>query len=273
VAQNYGAISLSNAAGPVSGDSVGGLVGTNNGTISTSNASGSVSGAYRAGGLVSDMGGGSIYASYASGNVTVSGTDGVMAGGLVGYFYGGYVQFCFATGAVVNGQTAPTKRHYPHRHNPSQKPHGVILGGLVGYSRGNIQYAYATGSVTAKSQSQAKPSAVGGFVGKADKTSSIYQGYSMGQVTLNAKKFVGGIIGRDESNGGNKTVFWNLDTSGIDNTYQGAGNVAGDKGLKGLSDNQFRDGTLAGHLDHSAWGQASNINNGYPYLISNPPPQ
>jgi hypothetical protein len=94
-------------------------------------------------------------------------------------------------------------------------------------------------------------------------------GYSLGQVTLNAKKFFGGVIGMDGSSK-NETVYWDLDTSGINNRYQGAGDVAGDKGLKGLSDRKFRYGTLLHHLG-TAWAQ-TGINNGYPYLITNPPP-
>ena len=42
--------------------------------------------------------------------------------------------------------------------------------------------------------------------------------------------------------------------------------------LTGLTDAQLKSGLPAG-FDPAVWGQSAGINNGYPYLLSNPPPQ
>ena len=78
---NDGSITASYATGRVSGSDAGGLVGYNTGRISGSYATGSVTGS-TAGGLVGTSGRGSgIYASYATGRVSGTGSN---VGGLVG---------------------------------------------------------------------------------------------------------------------------------------------------------------------------------------------
>jgi hypothetical protein len=96
------------------GGDAGGLVGFSSGVISNSHASGDVSGFYDIGGLVGDLQGtifvtgdlkgtGSITNSYATGNVTATGTDGGWIdgwGGLVGES-SGLISNSYATGNVV----------------------------------------------------------------------------------------------------------------------------------------------------------------------------
>ena len=73
------------------------------------------------------------------------------------------------------------------------------------------------------------------------------------------------------SNGGSVTNdYWDLDTSGITDPSQGAGNIPNDPGITGLTTQQLQSGLPAG-LDPAVWAEDPNINNGLPYLINNPP--
>ena len=65
-------------------------------------------------------------------------------------------------------------------------------------------------------------------------------------------------------------AYWDLDTSGVSDPHRGAGNIADDPGITGLTDAQLKSGLPAG-FDPTIWAQKSNINNGYPYLRANPP--
>jgi hypothetical protein len=59
--------------------------------------------------------------------------------------------------------------------------------------------------------------------------------------------------------------------TGVSDPGKGAGNVVYDPGLKGLSDSQLHQ--LPKGFDPKVWAVNPNINNGYPYLLANPPPQ
>jgi hypothetical protein len=114
---------------------------------------------------------------------------------------------------------------------------------------------------------------VGGLVGETGSGGTIFQAYSLGMIAQSGRGYVGGVIGYDGTQfGSNQTVYWNLDTTGIGDRSRGAGNIAYDPGLKGVRDAHFRSETLS-NFDHQIWAEDANINNGYPYLISNPPPQ
>ena len=52
---------------------------------------------------------------------------------------------------------------------------------------------------------------------------------------------------------------------------QGAGNIKNDSGITGLTDAQLKSRLPAG-FDPAIWGQRKKVNNGYPYLLANPPP-
>ncbi len=83
---------------------------------------------------------------------------------------------------------------------------------------------------------------------------------------------VGGLIGDDLAQTRTTNSFWDMDTSGIANPAQGAGNVQNDPGITGLSDAQLKSGLPAG-FDPSTWKESVKLNNGDPYLIDNPPPK
>jgi hypothetical protein len=56
----------------------------------------------------------------------------------------------------------------------------------------------------------------------------------------------------------------------VHNRHDGAANVPDQSGLTGLTDAQLKSGLPPG-FDPKIWGQSPSINNGYPYLLSNPP--
>ena len=96
------------ASGAVSGNwYVGGLVGENNddSNLINSYASGAVSGAHRVGGLVGRHQG-RLSNTYATGNVTLSGSSDNSVGGLIGHFrwfFGGSIRNSYAIGRVIPG--------------------------------------------------------------------------------------------------------------------------------------------------------------------------
>ena len=65
-------------------------------------------------------------------------------------------------------------------------------------------------------------------------------------------------------------TYWDLDTSGISDPHKGAGNVADDEGITGLTTEQFQAGLPSGFTS-LIWAQKAARNSGYPYLIANPP--
>jgi|SRR5579862_672172 len=131
-------------------------------------------------------------------------------------------------------------------------------GGLIAGAGGIIQNCYATGVVTGK-----RRSLVGGLFGGS---SSVASSYAIGAVRGGKKALVGGFDGIDE--GTITNGYWDTDTSG---TNQGSGD-GNETGLTGLTTAQFQSGLPAG-FDSSIWAENASINNGFPYLIANPPAQ
>ena len=220
---------------------IGGLVGDNYGTVFRSLSGGTISTISQdptnIGGLVgSNEQGATILQSTSSASMSAG-----SGGGLVGNNYGTITQ-SYATGAI----TAPQ------------------AGGLVG-GTGNssiITQSYATGSVTANNYG-------GGFIGIND-SGMVSQAYSTGAVSAGID--AGGLVGRDNATNTFSNCYWDLDTSGISNPSQGAGYPPNDPGITGLTTAQFQSGLPSG-FDPTVWAENSSINNGFPYLINNPPPQ
>jgi hypothetical protein len=197
-----------------------------------------------------------IMQSHATGSIGNQGNNirSIVDGGLVGSLVG--------DGAEIHESYAAVDI-------TSGNPVGWI-GGLVGQGS-NISNSYATGKLT-----YSHVVAVGGLVAKG---SNIQASYAMGKVCpqtqctqLSANDF-GGVIGDDDQQPGSMSDdYWDLDTSGVADPSQGAGNIPNDPGLTGLTDKQLRRGLPAG-FDPSTWGRRKKINNGYPYLLANPPPE
>ena len=249
-ALNFGTVHASYATGAVQAlrdSNLGGLVGGNEGTISNSHAGVTVSGKHEYAGGIVGINGGTVSGSYATGAVS-----GRFVGGLVDVNFG-IVSESYATGDV---------RVLGVLNNPSAG------GGLVEYVDfyATVNNSYATGAV-----SGGDGSAVGGLVGTNANTISF--SYSTGAVTGGAGSTIGGLIGDDAAPAGSlDDTYWDTDTSGITNLSQGAGNIANDPGITGLTTAQFQSGLPTG-FDPAVWAESSNINGGLPYLIDNPPPK
>jgi hypothetical protein len=233
-----GSYAAGNVSGEYGGAHTGGLIGENYGAINLSNARGIVSGFADAGGLV-DLNYGTVTNSYASGAVT-----GQNAGGLVGGNFS-TISTSFAVGAVT-GQNSST------------------LGGLVGVNEGSgqaISNSYSTGATNGGTSSS-----VGGLVG-AD-TSGILASYSTGTVAGGANSVIGGSVGNVVKGAKNSATYWDTTTSGTD-TGVGEGSLSG---IAGLTTAQLQSGLPSG-FNPTIWNESANINDGLPYLISNPPPK
>jgi hypothetical protein len=257
------------ATGQVSGTNgsayVGGLVGQSVfGTIINSHSAVDVSGgdgSLAIGGLIGYFFGlhaNSITQSYASG--TVSAGDGAAVGGLIGHNEGcGGGSVCgidqdFATGAVTGGDSAS-------------------VGGLIGENSGaTVTNSYAMGSATG-----GNGALVGGLIGSDPDNSDEHAtpvvkfSYSIGAETGGSGAVIGGLIGQDAADSTIVSTYWDLDT-GVNDPSKGAGNVANDPGITGLTDTQVKSGLPAG-FDKAIWKETAKINFGYPYLIGDQPPK
>jgi hypothetical protein len=253
VGLNEGTIAHAQTAGIVSGPNVsfvGGLAGIDSGSIVSSHADVGVTAGNSAfaGGLAGSVtASGTILASSATG--AVSGAFALQGGGLVGT-NAGLIAQSFATGAVAAQSV------------------GEKLGGLVGFDDGTIRDCYASGNAAVEVASYA-----GGLVGFYQPTggASIATSYSLGAPSGGSDAFVGGFLGFDNSSGGGiGFAYWDTETSGIADPSRGAGNLANDPGIKGLSS-----GRLQKHLpqgfDAKTWSQNPAMNGGFPYLAANPP--
>ncbi|HEY3637686.1 MAG TPA: hypothetical protein VGK90_06005 [Rhizomicrobium sp.] len=178
---------------------------------------------------------GEIFASHTQGSVS-----GKVAGGIVAYNIGHVVQ-SYSSARIEGGD-------------------GAVLGGLVGdETTGDTTDSYATGTVSGGSGST-----VGGLIGETDNPTST--SYAIGAVSGGESSLVGGFIGQETATSV-ENCYWDTDTSGTDEGT-GEGNVSG---LTGLTTEQLQSGLPAG-FDPNIWAEDPNINNGFPYLIANPPP-
>jgi hypothetical protein len=217
-------------------------------------ASGHVSAGSRslAGGLIGAPDSDKIIRSHAT--VSVSAGSNSAVGGLVGGGGGqdndGIIDQSYAIGNVTGGD-------------------GAKAGGLAGSNiGGGITNSYSTGAVTVGSNGF-----VGGLLGyNANYFGSgfLKQSYSTGAASGGSGSMIGGSIGDDQSANSITDLYWNLDTSGVSDPSQGAGNISNDPGITGLTDAQLKSELPSG-FDSHIWGQSPNVNNGYPYLLANPP--
>ncbi len=225
--------------------SAGGLVGSNdsNALIEDSHSSVTVNAlrGINVGGLIGVSSGGTIERCSATGNVTAKN----VVGGIVGLFDdAGIIDSSFATGTVTGT---------------------LFAGGIVGngIATTKIVNSYATGAVTVTG---ANKSRVGGLAGTFD-GAAIQTSWSSAAVTGGGR--VGGVAGEIE-NATAASVYWDLDTSGVSIPPKARATQPISRALAGLTTAQFKSGLPAG-FDPAIWGESAGINNGYPYLIANPP--
>jgi hypothetical protein len=274
-AMNYGLIANTSGTGTVRGlgkhDIVGGLVAENYGSVVSSSFSGTVWARYgsRIGGLIGVQGESSGHLGStinSPSTATLTCPVDCYAGGLIGVASGS-ITGSWASGSVtIGGENAITPT--------------ASAGGLVGYfladpsTPGTISNSYATGAITGGQNANSGQNVnVGGLIGVtsvAGGSGSVVDSYSTGALTGGAGSFVGGLIGYDAQQA-NTDDYWDIDTSGVSDPSQGAGNIANDPGITGLTTAQLQSGLPAG-FDPSIWAESPSINGGLPYLIANPPP-
>jgi hypothetical protein len=200
--------------------------------------------------------GGSFLLCHAGAAVTVGASS--LAGGLVGSTSGSIVQ-SYATGDVA---TSKTDSQYPD------------LGGLAGalFLDGSIADSYSLGAV----RNAGNKAAIGGFIGFEQEMSTVTHAYAAGAVGSttpghSGPPVIGGFIGVVSGDEGGYTgAYWDVDTSG---TALGCGQStpANDCPVTtGLSDTALKSGLPSG-FDPAIWAQSASVNDGYPYLIANPP--
>ena len=228
----------------------GGLVGMSNGPITNSHATGKVSdgGEGIIGGLAASAN--TIVNSYATGAVTQAAFG--ESGGLAGF--AGSIDSSFATGKVSAGT--------------SNGSAGSLVAQLGATSV--VKNSFATGPVSGDYK-------IGGLVGQKDKDARIFETYAIGPIQ--GGQYVGGVLGYDLCRRGCdpnqvriRNSYWDLDTTGLNEPSQGVGNVPNASGVTGLTDAQLKAALPVG-FDPEVWAQSPDINNGYPYLLANPPPK
>lgn len=229
--------------------SAAGLVALNDGLVLSDKVSGSIKvkapGVFHTpivGGLVA-FNTQTVSRSSAAVKITVSGKFNTI-GGLIGS-NSGTVDSSFATGPIIGGNH-------------------VNAGSLIGHNYGGILNSYAVGSVAVGTDSS-----VGGTVGLNH--GFVERTYSIGAPTGDSGSFVGGFIGDDQSNLICVDCYWDVTTSGITDLSRGAGNRANDPDIVGMTTTQLQSQLPSG-FDPSIWAEAPGVNDGFPYLLSNPPP-
>jgi len=239
---NAGMIRNASASGNISGTPAGGLVGNTSGQIQDSHATGRVSNtnANDVGGLAGDASG-TILRCFATGDAT--GKQEV--GGLVGYAGRLTIDSSFATGAATALQRA---------------------GGLVGGGTLTLINSYAHGAAAGTSAQAGYAGGLVGWFGSSGGTVSM--SYSTGAPS--GGRYAGGSVGYVTSSISMAQTYWDLDTSGVSNPASGVGNHANYPGVAGLTDVQMKSGLPAG-FNPAIWGLNASINDGYPYLLANPP--
>ena len=186
-----------------------------------------IKGADNVGGLVG-WNFGTIYKSYAAGNVT--GNNGV--GGLVGHdngtMYSITIDNCYAAGNVTGNEN---------------------VGGLVGLNYGGVTNSYAAGNVTGNDN-------VGGLVGQNNAIYNhvcmIVNSYAVGNITGNEN--VGGLVGLDYD-GSITSSYYNSETPG-----------AGTYGTPKTTSELRQQATYTDWDFNTIWAIDAAINGGYPHL-------
>ncbi len=247
-----------------------GLALFNEGTISNSYASGSFTGNLNPGGMAGLVGtnAGAIASSWSSSSVTIP-RGGTVAGLVITNTQTGTIVNSYATGNLSAG---------------SNGSGGASLGGFIIINEGSISQSYETGSVT--DAGAVEKNSIGAFAAVNEGT--IANSYAFGAVSGNRKAYTGGFVGSLEggsitasystglvSGGRNPNTqgfvafvssgtvtngYWDVDTSGQNKSK--AGTPISDAALKAA---------LPAGLDAAVWAQDASVNNGYPYLIANPP--
>jgi hypothetical protein len=123
------------------------------------------------------------------------------------------------------------------------------VGGLVGYNNGDVTNSYSVKPV------RSGIAYTGGLIG-LHHGGSVSASYAIGPVVARKKTACGGLIGYSDSSVSQS--YWDSDTSRCGGVGQS------------LTDQQLKSGLPDG-FDPKIWGSDPKTNNGYPYLLANPP--
>jgi hypothetical protein len=172
------------------------------------------------------------------------------AAGGIAEFNSGVIDESFSTGSITVGDSGWA---------------GGVTAFIGGSSDTIVENSYAIGAVTGGSSS-----VIGGMIGEVPKntTAESLSSYSTGAVSAGSGSLVGGFVGKSTSSANYSYAYWDVTTSGT-NQAAGKGNS---RGIVGLTTEELQSGLPSG-FDPSIWGQKSKINNGFPYLLNNPPPK
>ena len=143
---------------------------------------------------------------YATGDVY--GT--IQVGGLVGFVdddVGGYIRKCYSTGDVYLMYGV-------------QDYGGGFCGRIGGTAVSEITDCYAWGNVTTDSGGDG----VGGFIGEVMTPENVSQVYSIGLITCPGT-YVGGLVALTDAGAAFSDTYWDVNTSGLDNSAEGIGHT------------------------------------------------
>ena len=200
-----------------SSSSVGGVFGDSGATLVNVTSTAAVTAGSMTGGLIGNYSGGGVSDSWASG--AVSGSSQV--GGLVGGVWGtGAITNSYASGAI-SGTSAVGGLAGDNRFASVDSSYatgtvtgtGDQVGGLLGRGGKAVTNSYASGAVSGADY-------VGGLVGRFDSNGTISNSFSTGSVAGSGSS-VGGLNG--VSLGSVTTSYWNTDTSGVATSAGGTG--------------------------------------------------
>jgi hypothetical protein len=295
------------STGSVSGTSnIGGLIGYNvNSPVTESHSSGSVTGISSAGGLIGYSSSNSpgdhiIDNCYSSNSVDGTGSLGGLVGTLVGFIsdsfnngdingsgenvggligaIDGAIFNCYNTGTVSGasfvggllGRAVPAVQINTSYNTGSVSGSNEVtyayVGGLVGrIGAGTIDNCYNSGPVSGAGYY------IGGLIGVIGTetfNSYITNSYSAGPVSGTIPSSTGGFTGYKTSGSTISSCYWDVNTDGIDGNASGADNY----GATGKTSIEMKmQSTYSGWDFATLWDINTSQNEGYPYLMNNPP--
>ena len=275
VAQNFGTITSTSASGSISegaGQTIlGGIAGYSGGRIGLASFTGTIRvsnhhPSAHAGGIAGELTGTILQSS-----ATIDSQGADLAGGLVGYLLDGTITMSHASGTVSGRQAgglvgvgdSETGATITQSFASTTVFAADEGGGLI--AAGNVIHIAQSYSIGAVGVWRDKGNHLGGFMG-INVAATISQAYAAGLVTAGRSvPCVAGFVGYDQ-NGVYASAYWNITSTG--QNFSGCNyNV---DGITGLTDAQLKSGLPAG-FDPNVWGQNASINNGWPYLLANPP--
>jgi hypothetical protein len=235
-------------------------------------------GTYAGAGLFAGSNSGTIMRVLVSGSISFPNGDNELPGGLAGGNFGTVSKCYSATDikiagvGIVGGLAALNEGVISES---ASEGHLISIGsnspgGLVAKNSGSIMNTYSLAKVGQKGC--CGDGFFGELVGEQDSPGSVVDSYAAGKIAHvhHDRGTAGGVIGFDAMKAGSiSDAYWDLNT-GVTDPSAGAGNVKNDPGITGLTTAQFQSKLPKG-FDPKIWAIDPKINNGYPYLLANPP--